>query len=92
MKYMNTGQKWLNCLYLNSSFSELFTSGFPTFNNLSILATITFSESKFSDLFNFINVTQYPICILKIVLCTRAVFSELFQIRSRVNARKADKF
>ena len=59
----------LICLYLTSRFSELFTSGFPTFNNLSI----------FSNLFtsNFLSIR-----ILKIVLCARAVFGELLQLRS----------
>ena len=51
MKWIHLRQKWLNLYF----FRFVLTSGFPTFNILSILAN--FFASRFSDLFTFINLT-----------------------------------
>ena len=53
MKYIDICKKWLNLFHLISTFSDVLTSGFPSFHILSILANCF--ASKFSDLLTFIN-------------------------------------
>ena len=68
MKYNDICKKWLNLFHLISTFSDVLTSGFPSFHILSILANCF--ASKFSDLLTFINFmfptfTQFEKCTVE---------------------------